>query len=117
MKKIAFNNFIANQRNVTFFILVIEGKSTEKNEKVRSLYLLNEMQTYQSLINPFARNGNFSCYNTFTKHVAILISFSNAKLLLIWDFIVLKFDRCNNTFDKFFLSFRTLNFDISRHKI
>ena len=41
------------------------------------------------------------------------ISSTNAKLVLIGDSIIANFDKCNDIFDKFFLSFRTLSFGIS----
>ena len=44
-------------------------------------------------------------------------SSSNAKLVLIEDSIIANFDICSDIFDKFFLSFRTLNFGISGDKI
>ena len=69
------------------------------------------------LINPFATNGNFNWYNTFRKHVTMSTSFTNAKLVLIGDSLIAKFDKCNDIFDKFILPFRTLNFGISGDKI
>ena len=44
-------------------------------------------------------------------------SSSNANLVLIGDFIIANFGKCNNIFDNFFLSFRTLNFGISGEEI
>ena len=44
-------------------------------------------------------------------------SSTNAKLVLIGDSIIANFNKCNDIFDKFFLSFRTLNFGISGDKI
>ena len=44
-------------------------------------------------------------------------SFTNAKLVLIGDSLIAKFDKCNDIFDKFILPFRTLNFGISGDKI
>ena len=69
------------------------------------------------LINPLARNGKFGWYNTFRKHATMSTSSSNAKLVLIWDSIIANFVKCSNIFDKFFLPFCTLNFDVSRDKI
>ena len=69
------------------------------------------------LINPLARNDKFGWYNTFRKHVTMSTSSTNAKLVLIGDSIIANFDKCSNIFDKFFLLFRTLNFDISVDKI
>ena len=69
------------------------------------------------LINPLARNGTFGWYNTFRKQVTMSTSSSNARLVLIEDSIIANFDKCSDIFDKFFLSFRTLNFGISGDKI
>ena len=69
------------------------------------------------LINPLARNGKIGWYNTFRKHVAMSTSSINAKLVLIGDSIIANFDKCNDNFDKFFLSFHALNFGISGDKI
>ena len=69
------------------------------------------------LINTLARNGKFSWDDTFRKKVTMSTSSSNAKLVLIEDSIIANFDICSDIFDKFFLSFRTLNFGISGDKI
>ena len=69
------------------------------------------------LINPLGRNGRIGWYNTFRKHVTMSTSSTNAKLVLLRDSIIANFDKCNDIFDKFFLSFRTLNFGISGDKI
>ena len=69
------------------------------------------------LLNPLARNGKIGWYNTFRKHVTMSSSSTNAKLVLIGDSIIANFDKCNDIFDKFLLSFRTLNFGISGDKI
>ena len=69
------------------------------------------------LIDPLARNGKIGCYNTFTKHVTMSTLSNNPKLVLTGDSIIANFDKCNDIFDKFFLSFRTLNFGISGDKI
>ena len=67
------------------------------------------------LINPLARNGKLGWYNTFRKHVTMSTSSTNAKL--IGDSIIANFDKCSDIFDKFFLPFPTLNFDIRGDKI
>ena len=67
------------------------------------------------LINPLAKNGKL--YNTFRKHVTMTTSSTNAKLVLIGDFVISNFDKCSNIFDKFFLPCCTLNFSISGAKI
>ena len=59
------------------------------------------------LINPLTRNGKFSWYSTFRKHVTMSTSSTNAKLVLVGDSIIANFDKCSNIFDKFFLPFRT----------
>ena len=69
------------------------------------------------LINPLVRNGKFSWYNTFRKHVTKSTSSTNVKLVLIGDSIIANFDKCCDIFDKFFLPFRTLNLGISGDKI
>ena len=69
------------------------------------------------LIIPLARNGKFSWYNTFRKHVTLSTSSTNAKLVLIGDSIIANFDKCSNIFDKFFLPFCTLNFGFNGDKI
>lgn len=69
------------------------------------------------LINPLARNANFGWYNTFRKHVTMSTSSSSANLVLIGDFIIANFCKCNNIFDNFFLSLRTWNFRISGGEI
>ena len=69
------------------------------------------------LINPLVRIGKFGWCNTLKKHVTMSASFTNANLVQIGDSIIAKFDRCNNIFDKFFLSFHTLKFGISGDKI
>ena len=43
--------------------------------------------------------------------------FNNIKLVLIEDSTIANFDKSNDIFDKFFLSFRTLNFGISVDKM
>ena len=69
------------------------------------------------LINPLTRNDKNGWHNTFRKHVIMSTSSTNAKLVLIGDSIIANFDKCNEIFDKFFLSFRTLNFGINGDKI
>ena len=69
------------------------------------------------LINPLARNGKFGWYNTIRKHATVSTSSTNAKLVLIGDSIIANFDKCSDILDKFFLSFHTLNFGISKEKI
>ena len=69
------------------------------------------------LINPLPRNGRFGWYNTFKRHVTMSASSTNAKLELIGYSIIENFDKCKDIFNKFFLSFRTLNFSISGDKI
>ena len=69
------------------------------------------------LINLSAINGKIGWYNTFRKHEVMSVSFTNAKLVLTWDSIIINLDECNDIFDKFFLSFCTLNFVMSRDKI
>ena len=44
-------------------------------------------------------------------------SSTNGKLLIIGDSIIGNFGKCNNNFDKFFLSFRTVSFSNSGDKI
>ena len=68
------------------------------------------------LINPLARIGKNGWYNTFRKHVTISTSSTNSKLVLLGDSVIVNFDKCNNIFDKFFLSFPTLNFGIGKDK-
>ena len=55
--------------------------------------------------------------NTFRKHVTMTTSSTNAKLVLTGASSISHFDKCSNIFDKFFLPFRTLNFDINGDKI
>ena len=69
------------------------------------------------LINLSAINGKIGWYNTFRKHAAMSVSFTNAKLVLTGDSIIINLDQCNDIFDKFFLSFCTLNFGMSGDKI
>ena len=69
------------------------------------------------IINPLERNGKFGWYNLFRKHVTMLASSTNTKLVLLRDSIIANIDKCNDIFDKFFLPFRTLNFGISGDKI
>ena len=69
------------------------------------------------LINPLARNGKFSWYDTFSKHVVMSKTSTNAKLMLIGDSIIANFNNCRDIFDKLFLPFRTLNFGISGDKL
>ena len=69
------------------------------------------------LINPLVRNGKFSWYNTFRKHVTKSTSSTNVKLVLIGDSIIANFDKCSDIFDKFFLPFPTVNCGISGDKI
>ena len=57
------------------------------------------------LIDPLARNGKIGCYNTFTKHVTMSTLSNDPKLVLTGDSIIANFDKCNDIFDKFFLSF------------
>ena len=68
------------------------------------------------LISPLARTGKYGWYNTFRKHVSMSTSSTNSKLVLIGDSIIANFDKCNNVFDKFLLSFPTLNFGIGGDK-
>ena len=68
-------------------------------------------------MNPLARNSKFAWYNTFRKYLTLSMSSTNAKLVLIGDSIIESFDKCNDIFNKFFLSFRTVNFGISGDKI
>ena len=68
------------------------------------------------LINPLTRNGKNGWYNTFRKHEPMSTSSTNAKLVLIRDSIIANFGKCNDIFDKFFLSFRILNFGINGDK-
>ena len=68
-------------------------------------------------MNPLARNGKFAWYNTFRKYLTLSTSSTNAKLVLIGDSINESFDKCNDIFNKFFLSFCTVNFGINGDKI
>ena len=69
------------------------------------------------LINPLAINGKFGWCNAFRKHVAMSTLPTNTNLVLIRDSIIANFDKCNDIFDKSFLSFRTLNFGIGEGKM
>ena len=69
------------------------------------------------LINPLAINGKLGWCNAFRKHVAMSILPTNTNLVLIRDSIIANFDKCNDIFDKSFLSFRTLNLGIGGDKM
>ena len=69
------------------------------------------------LINPLARNGKIGWYNTFRKHVTMSKSCANAKLVQTGDSIFANFDKCNDIFNKLFLSFHILSVEITGDKI
>ena len=54
---------------------------------------------------------------THLENITMSTLSTKAKLVLIGDSIIANFDKCNDIFENFFLSFRTLNFGISGDKI
>ena len=69
------------------------------------------------LINPLAINSKSGWCNAVRKHVIMSTLPTNTNLVLIRDSIIANFDKCNDSFDKSFLSFRTLSFVIGGDKM